>query len=1166
MNVPMLSPPVEAELCGPGFFLEGNPFKLGSLRYVEMAAGATLDDYAAAAAALLPPGYRSYLQVWVGEHRIPPANWSLVRPKPTASVYVRVRPQGKGAKNILRAVLLIALVAAAVYFLGPLAFQAGGWLGLSLGASAAAAASAVAVGVVTLIGTLLINALIPPPGLSNSQGKNDPRYQLTGANNRFAPYAPVPRLFGKMKVFPLLAARPYTENVGKHQYLRMLLLVGWGPIKVTDIRVGNTPITAFRNVSYEIHEGGPAGWAGNDPITLYNRKVTEQQLSAELLHNVAAAFQTTAFNCVEISVDISFPYGLIQFKEDGSQDNTTNRHRIEYRVAGSGGAWLAAPLEDDDDSRVESGGILVSKGKSKEALRHTGRFKVAEGQYEVRVTRIEPVRQTNPPNSKDTWADKSFWACLRSYSTDEPVVQEGVCLIAIRMQASEQLSGVPDTISCVAESYLPVYGIGTEEVTNGDFALGTGWTLGAGWSIGSGKLNATTASANASQGSLGLVLNHRYLVKLTVTRTAGSFKVRLGNSAADNSPAVNINASGTYQFVMTAGSVATDSLAFVPTGFSGTIDDVSVRDLDANTSWSYELTQSPAWAYADVLRRRAGVTYLADSRIDIPAIQSWAFDCAQVAPNANEPRWTFNGVLEGGSVFDGLRTIAAIGRASYTMKDGKHSVVRDREQATPVQHITPANSWGYSGTRTFLDLPHGFKIEFQNKDMDYLVDERIVYADGYDENNASRFEVLQLFGATSPELVFREGRYHLAVGQLRPEEHRVSMDIENLRCTMGDRVQLTHDVIKTGLGFGRITALTTSGSDTIGFELDNAVPFDAETYQLRVRHADGTTSIRTVTAAGTGDFTTISCAAEPTAGGPQVGDLFMFGVTGLESLPAIVKRIEPSDDLSAQLVLVPYDAAIYTADTGTIPAFNSFVTTDYDRTAPDEPAVALRSDATAVEITSSGTVVRLAVDITAPPSSRIPIEGYEVRFRLNGAEDWTQWGALWPFGTMTVFIAPVAVAQFYEVSVRAKGVNGLFSDWVQPADHQVIGNNHVPSQPSGATVTGGPGGNLAKWTNPPNTDLRGVQLWTNAVNNFSGAVQVGETLAGQLLHGSISPGDIHYYWLVSINVSGIAASPLSIGSVITPEVSDTTGGDSYVEPISGGGWNLDGRWLKVTML
>lgn len=1434
--VPYVEPPVEAEVCGPGFFLEANPFR-GAMRYVEVAPGATLADYAEAAAQGLPPGYRGHLQIWIGEHRIEPDKWPLIKPKDTASVYVRVRPQGKGGKNILRAVIMIAIIAAAVYFLGPAAFAAGGWIGGAAGigsAAAIAAASAAAIAAVTLVATLALNALIPPPGLTYNAGKDDPRYQLTGSNNRFAPYQPVPRLFGKMKVYPVLAARPYTENVGKHQYLRLLLCVGWGPIKITDIRIGNSPITAFRNTSYEVFEGGPTGWVGNTPITLYNRKVTEQNLSFELIYNTPAAYQTTAAACVEIACDIIFPYGLIEYDADGDRDPQEVRHKFEYRVALSGGAWLAAPLIDDDDIRVEAGGVMRSKGKTPETVRHTARWTVPAGQYEVRVTRLS-VAGGNPLPSGTVEVDRSYWTVLRSYATDAPVLQDGLCLIALRMQATDQLNGVPDTISCVAEAYLPVLGA-----------------------------SDLTVPAN------------------------------------------------------------------------------------------YSLTQSPARAFADVLRRRGGKRYLEDARIDIATLQAWETACVAAPPSGSDAaRWTFNGVIEGGSIYDALRRIASIGRANYTMKDGKHSVVRDVAQSTPIQHITPRNSWGYSGSRTYADLPHAFKVEFQNKDADYRVDERVVYADGYTAGNATRFEVLQLFGCTSSDLAFREARYHHAVGALRPEEHRVNMDIENLRCTLGDRVQLSHDVIDVGLGAGRIAALDTSGVNTVGFTLDTQVEFPNNfTFQLRTREANGDTSIRTVTpsgrmlngllhsaaldnaawtktgatvtanaaadpngimtldklvpsavaerhmatqnhgltgssvtftvsavvdslgydfatlgisngagawsvaqfnlatgalvagyayfspiytsarienlgggrwrlsvsfvnynidaaaanavtlmanptsadpvlssaagngtdgiafgwvqveeaaepgdyvytgpytaldvvtrnhctyseqfdlwyapnntvtvnadgvadkviptavntthyahgdaqglgngpvtisvkakpagykrfciafldeatnsytiettfdvAAGTivahggssqgvagvdpepdengyyrvwvtgttasfyggpgglifvpqpdtgvgqagflgngvdgvlfkevmatrgaepgyyvktgaasalGGFTdTVSCSAETTTGGPAVGDLFMFGVTGVETLPAIVKRIEPGDDLSAVLTLAPYDAAIHTADTGSIPAFSSYMTADYDRTLPGAPTVALRSDNTAADILTDGTAIyRLGVDITPPGSSRIPVDGYEVRYRLNEDENWNNVGALWPFSTPTVFIAPVLVGAVYEVSVRSKGVNGLYSAWVQPADHTIVGNAIAPNQPSAAVLTPLSNGALLTWTNPVNKDLKTVQVWAHTANVFGSAAKIGEAANGTFTHDTLLPGDTRYYWLVAVNASGATAAALAVGSVTVPAVNEGGGGggggggDNYVfDPgIYYDSWTRSGGFTRV---
>jgi alkylhydroperoxidase family enzyme len=51
-------------------------------------------------------------------------------------------------------------------------------------------------------------------------------------------------------------------------------------------------------------------------------------------------------------------------------------------------------------------------------------------------------------------------------------------------------------------------------------------------------------------------------------------------------------------------------------------------------------------------------------------------------------------------------------------------------------------------------------------------DERIVYADGYSSANAERFETVDLMGCTNAEQAWREGRYHLAAGRLRPRVRR----------------------------------------------------------------------------------------------------------------------------------------------------------------------------------------------------------------------------------------------------------------------------------------------------------------------------------------------------------------------------------------------------------
>jgi hypothetical protein len=72
--------------------------------------------------------------------------------------------------------------------------------------------------------------------------------------------------------------------------------------------------------------------------------------------------------------------------------------------------------------------------------------------------------------------------------------------------------------------------------TNGDFAVGTGWTLAAGWTIGTGVLNAAAGSATTAQQSLagswtaGNYLRYQY----DATRSAGQVLLRLTGGTTSN--------------------------------------------------------------------------------------------------------------------------------------------------------------------------------------------------------------------------------------------------------------------------------------------------------------------------------------------------------------------------------------------------------------------------------------------------------------------------------------------------------------------------------------------------------------------------------------------------------------------------------------------------------
>jgi hypothetical protein len=164
----------------------------------------------------LPPHYRPFLHAWVDDVEVPREFWARVRPRAGRTVFVRIIPQGGGGggDKVLRTILLIAIVVVAVAL--------GQYYGLALaqtlvpgavaGSTAALAATAAITVTVSMLGTMALNALIPPPtptidgNLAGDQSPiAQPRYQLTGTQNRYQPYANIPRVMGKKRMYPLLA-------------------------------------------------------------------------------------------------------------------------------------------------------------------------------------------------------------------------------------------------------------------------------------------------------------------------------------------------------------------------------------------------------------------------------------------------------------------------------------------------------------------------------------------------------------------------------------------------------------------------------------------------------------------------------------------------------------------------------------------------------------------------------------------------------------------------------------------------------------------------------------------------------------------------------------------------------------------------------------------------
>ncbi|MBX4965445.1 host specificity factor TipJ family phage tail protein [Rhizobium binae] len=797
------------------------------------------------------------LYVAINGHSIEKENWRRIRVKPGASVTI-VKVPGKGA---LRAIagLVVAIFAAVV---AP--WLATSVLGLAAGSTAASVATGLIGAGISLAGSLIINALFPvakPDSLPNTTTL----YSIGGAQNQAAQYGAIPEIFGTHRISPPYAAGAYTELVGDDQYLRMLFVVGYGPIAVSDLKIGETAITKFEDVQYEILEDHTV-----TPPTLYTKPVYQEDVSVVLDAETGWVQRTTADNIDEISVDVSAPSGIYRYKSsNGNRVNYTVTIEVQYKLSTSS-TWL-------------SFGTFDLTSNSPQALRRTLKKTVTRGKYDVRLS-----KSSSDYSGKDTVSETVYWTAVRG-RRNEPVISfpKPLTLIAMRIKATGQLNGTVNTLNCIA-----------------------------------------------------------------------SQKIRAWNG----------------------------------------------------TTWSSgQVTRNPADHFRHVLQGNANARPVDGTSIDLVSLQDWHAYC-------DTNGFTFDLVAtEQKSVYERLTEIAAAGRAAVTFRDGRWGVVWDIADSPIVQHFTPRNSANFSSVRAYTDLPHGFRVKFINRDNSYLNDERVVYDDGYDEDNATKFEGIDFSGVTDKDLIWKHGRYHLAQLRLQRETYSLDTDFEHLVCTRGDRVRVNHDVVLWGAGGARVRSVSSSPDSVV---IDDLLTMQAgKTYSMRFRLADGTSIIRTITGLD-GQFNSFQFS--DTGEMPAPGDLVMFGENGFESVVLRVKSITARQDLSARLELVDDAPAIMDADKGDIPEFQTGIapTPDYRASAPTGFSY-VETVWTTAPATSAIDMAWQAPDVGAAAS-------YIVQYRSNGDAQWITTSSV---SAPAIRLVDLATG-VYDVRIRAVFANGELSDFL----------------------------------------------------------------------------------------------------------------------------------------
>ncbi|MEN6644286.1 MAG: hypothetical protein ABFE08_17745 [Armatimonadia bacterium] len=128
--------------------------------------------------------------------------------------------------------------------------------------------------------------------------------------------------------------------------------------------------------------------------------------------------------------------------------------------------------------------------------------------------------------------------------------------------------------------------LGSELVTNGDFASATGWTVGTNWAIIGGAATATAAVYNTDNLDTSVTLTAGRTYKLTFSisgYSAGSLRLDVVGTQSVITGSVTANGSYTYYFAAASGGAKTFRFTgSTGTAFTGSIDNISVRELPGN--------------------------------------------------------------------------------------------------------------------------------------------------------------------------------------------------------------------------------------------------------------------------------------------------------------------------------------------------------------------------------------------------------------------------------------------------------------------------------------------------------------------------------------------------------------------------------------------------------
>lgn len=273
----------------------------------------------------------------------------------------------------------------------------------------------------------------------------DPIYSLGAEKNTSKLGQPIEVGYGRNRIYPSYAARPFNRYIDGEQYLYQLFCIGQGSYDVHGVYIEDSVIEGFRDVTYQIYPPGQqASLFPDNVVTAVEVANLELFGTNETLHTTYGPYTLNPPGTVTdlIEVDIALPNGLYKLDNEGNVKDLSVSMRFEVRML------------DDLDQPISDWTYFDQRTltyRSVNPVRLTISHSVVAGRYQIRGLR------TNAKDTSSRAANTLTWETARAFLPNTRDYGD-VTLLAVAMKATNNLnSNSQNRVNVVCTRRIPVW-------------------------------------------------------------------------------------------------------------------------------------------------------------------------------------------------------------------------------------------------------------------------------------------------------------------------------------------------------------------------------------------------------------------------------------------------------------------------------------------------------------------------------------------------------------------------------------------------------------------------------------------------------------------------------------------------------------------------------------